>query len=106
MLDDKASLGPELAYRDREASGAMRALRRAVAKAPGKDIPPKLHLLDALSVNAAMYSAGTWYDMTKEETLRVQTQYVRRYRGLLSLPRFEAGGPTDLAVLARAARPT
>ncbi|CAK0907634.1 unnamed protein product [Prorocentrum cordatum] len=74
MLDDKASLGPELAYRDREASGAMRALRRAVAKAPGKDMPPKLHLLDALSVNAAMYSAGTWYEMTKAETLRLQTQ--------------------------------
>ena len=106
MLDDKASLGPELAYRDREASGAMKALRRAVAKAPNKDIPPKLYLLDSLSVNAALYAAGTWYAMTKAELSRLQCHYIRRYRGLLRMPRYEAGGPSDLAVLARAGRPT
>eukprot|EP00959_Pyramimonas_sp_CCMP1952_P293316 6134637-Pyramimonas_sp.AAC.1 len=58
VLDDKGPLGPEITYRDREASGAMKTLRKATSKAPGKDMAPKLIFLDSLSLNAATYASG------------------------------------------------
>ena len=68
-------------------------------------MPPKLLFLDSLSLNSAMYAAGTWHDLLKADTHRLQAQYVGRYRSILRLPRFESGGLTDKEVLARARRP-
>ena len=66
-LVDRSVLRPELAYRNREASSAMSTLRKAINKAPGKDMAPKHIVLDSLSVNAAMYAFGAWCGLIKRE---------------------------------------
>ena len=106
IVDDRALLGPELAHRESMSAIAFQELTKALREVPKQDLDAKLLFLDSLTINSSMFGAGAWFRLHSQDMVRFRAQYVKKYRRLLQAPRFEAGGPSDAHVLARAKRPT
>ena len=105
IVDDRALLGPEIAHRESSSGIAFQELTKALREVPQDELDAKLLFWDSLTVNSSMFAAGAWFRMHTQDLIRFRSQYVRKYRRILKLPRFESGGPTDSQVLSKARRP-
>ena len=107
ILDERGTLGPEVAHRIAGTTSSAKVLSRKVFKAVPKSpeaLGMKMRFVDSLLSSSLLFNAGTWSNVERGAYERLRHTMLRRYRAACGMFQCDDSAAADRTVLAEVQR--